>query len=280
MKPVGALSRSVGVLQRNPVIVGILFVFSLLSTVASSVQIVDPLLVYPSLGVIYLLMPFFVGGLIAFVHDGLDGAASLDRFVTAGKANYVRLLVGGLLLGVVTFVLYFVVAFVFVIGAAIVLGTAGQGIATLAPIALVGLVALLIVLLPWFFSQFFPAMIVVDGDGIADSFRRSASLVRSQFLSVVGFDFLAFAISFVAQLPTFWLLYDTLSGETALMQPQTRSRTIFDLFSTSELTLFLGSSLLVGTLVGSLLYTYYVVYFDDLSTIARTPSAADDAPKV
>lgn len=265
MKPVAALSRSIDTLQRNPIIVAILFGFALVSTGISAVQMINPLLVYLAMGAIYLALPFLIGGLVAMVADGLTGKSSLDTFLSGGKSNYVGLLIGGLALGVVMMILYFVVLIALAIFAAFVLGigmAGGLSTASLLIVAVFGLVGFVVVMLPWFLSQFFPAAMVISGDGVTDSFRRSVGLVRSEFLSIVGFDVLTFLISFVTQIPTIYLFYTVFQSRDFQSQPV--GTTIFDLMSTTQLALFFGSSLVAGTIVGSLVYTYYVAYYDEL----------------
>jgi len=282
MKPVAALSRSIDTLQRNPVIVGILFAFSLLSTVASTVQMIHPLLIYLAMGVIYLGLPFLIGGLVAMVADGLTGRSSVDQFVSGGRSNYVGLFIGGLALGAVMLILYFVVGIAFVVFAAFVFGigaAGGLGTTTLLVVAVFALVAFLVVLLPWFLTQFFPAAMVISGDGVADAFRRSLRLVRSEFLSIVGFDALAFLVGLVAQIPTMYVFYTVFQSGAFMAQAQTGAAvTVFDLMSTTQLALFFGSSLVAGTVVGSIMYTYYVAFYDELCSFtadATGPVSAD-----
>jgi len=282
MKPVAALSRSIDTLQRNPVIVGILFAFSLLSTVASTVQMIHPLLIYLAMGVIYLGLPFLIGGLVAMVADGLTGRSSVDKFVSGGRSNYVGLFIGGLALGAVMLILYFVVGIAFVVFAAFLLGigaAGGLGTTTLLVVAVFALLAFLVVLLPWFLTQFFPAAMVISGDGVADAFRRSLRLVRSEFLSIVGFDALAFLVGLVAQIPTMYVLYTVFQSGAFMAQAQTGAAvTVFDLMSTTQLALFFGSSLVAGTVVGSIMYTYYVAFYDELCSFtadATGPVSAD-----
>ena len=109
--------------------------------------------------------------------------------MTAAQTHYLRLL-----LGTVVFVLL-------VLGTAIGLGFVGfiLGIGTLALAAihemaafaagvgslLVWLVSILVVIM---FVQFYDAAIVIEEQGVTDSFRRSIALVRSNLRSVVGFS--------------------------------------------------------------------------------------------
>jgi len=201
---------------------------------------------------------------------------SFGQFLAAGRDHYVGLLLGGLLLGVVTLVLYVLVAIVFFVAVVLVFGFAlntGLGTATLLVVALLSLVGFLVVLIPWFLSQFFPAAMVIDGDGVADSFRRSLSLVRSNVLSVLGFDLLAFVIGLFAQLPTAFLFYTSFDSMAMDAQSSTGMVSVFDYMSTTEAGLFLGSSLVISTAVGSIMYTYYVAYYCEIGDASSAATA-------
>ncbi|WP_372479065.1 hypothetical protein ACAH01_09955 [Halomicrobium sp. HM KBTZ05] len=276
MKSAGALATGIDTLRRQPQIVAILFAFSLLSTGLSAAQFVNPLLAYPATGVVYLLLPFLVGGLVAYVAASMTETPSFGQFFAAGRDHYVGLLLGGLLLGVVTLVLYVLVAIVFFVAVVLVFGFAlntGLGTATLLVVALLSLVGFLVVLVPWFLSQFFPAAMVLDGDGVADSFRRSLSLVRSNVVSVLGFDLLAFVIGLFAQLPTAFLFYTSFDSMAMDAGSNTGMVSIFDYMSTTEAGLFLGSSLVISTTVGSVMYTYYVAYYREIGDASAAATA-------
>lgn len=258
-----SLSDGIGALQRNPLIVALVFAYSLLGAGMSAAQVVDQLLLFLAVLVFYLFVPFFIGGIIGMVHGGLRGGTSVRRFVADGKSNYLPLLGGGLLLGVIMFVLYVIVAIVGFIAAIFVLGAgsmAGVTSASLVILAIGGLVGLLIVMLPWFFLQFFPAALVVDDVGLVDSFKRSGGLARDNFTSVLGFDGLAFLINLVAQVPTVYLFYTMYNTPGGFQQTQT----IFDMFSPTELGIYLTMSVVLGTIVVSVLLAYYVAYYDQL----------------
>lgn len=258
-----SLSAGIGALKRNPVILALMFAYSLLAAGTSAVQIVDELLVYPAMLILYLLLPFFIGGVVGMIHDGLTGTSTLGRFLADGKAHYLSLFGGGLVLGLLTFALYFVVGIVGFIIAMFVLGFGGMAGATSASVAVLavgGLIGLLIILLPWLFLQFFPAAVVVDDLGLVDSFKRSGGMVKSNFLSVVGFDALALLVSLVAQIPTAYLFYAVFQRAGGFPADQT----IFDVLSTTELGIYLAMTIVIGTIVGSILYPYYVAYYDQI----------------
>lgn len=260
----GSLSNGVGVLKRNPVILALMFAYSLLAAATSGVQVINELLVYPAMLLLYILLPFFIGGLVGMVHDGLRGTSTIGRFVAAGKSNYLSLLAGGIVLGFLTFAIYFVVAIIGFILAILVLGFGSMADATSASIAVLvvgGIVGFLVIMLPWFFLQFFPAAVVVDELGLVDSFKRSGGIIKNNFLSVVGFDALAVLVSLVAQIPTGYLFYTAWQRRNGFG----RTQTVFDLLSTTELALYLGMTVVIGTVVGSIMYPYYVAYYDQVT---------------
>lgn len=266
MRPVSAFSTSIATLRRHPAIVGVLFAFSLVTTLLSATQIVNPLLGSLSVGLVYLVLPFVVGGVVAFVAEALEGTPSFDTFLAAGKRHYVGLLVGGLLVAGATVVLYFVVGFVFVVGAVVVfsVGSGGFGTGTLAILGVLGFVAFVLVMIPLFLTQFYPAGIVINGDGIGDAFRRSLRLVRADFRSILGFDLIAFGISLLAQVPVAFLFYGAFDAMLGQPQSELAGANVFDYLGTTEITLFFVLQLVTSTVVGSVLYTYYVAYYDEL----------------
>lgn len=259
-----SLSDGIDALQRNPLIVGLVFAYYLVSPALVGIQMVSPLLVVAVSFLLLFFFPFFLGGMIAMVQDGLRGRSSLGSFVAGGKSNYLPLLGGSIVLGIVMFVLYIVVAIVGSIAAVFVLGAgsmAGVSSASIALLAVGGLFGLLVVMLPWFFLQFFPAAVVVDDLGLVDSFKRSGGLVKSNFLSVVGFDGLAFLINLVAQVPGAYLFYRMFQAPDRFQQ----SQTVFDVLSTTELAIYLTSTVVLGTIVFSVLQAYYVAYYDQVT---------------
>ena len=244
MRPVSALSTSVETLRDHPVIIGVLFAFSLVSTGLSAVQIVNPLAGSLSVGLVYLGLPFLMGGLLAMVAEAPVGDPSVDTFLVAGKRHYVGLLVGSLLVAAATVVLYLVVVAVFAVAAVAVfsVGGGGLGAGTIALLAVAGLLAYLFLMIPLFLTQFFPVGIVLDDDGIADAFRRSLRLVRTELRSVLGFDLLALAISLVAQIPVAVLVYRAFDVLADRPPSELETFTLFDALSTTEMASFSASS--------------------------------------
>ncbi|SFR94349.1 hypothetical protein SAMN05216559_1505 [Halomicrobium zhouii] len=264
MGVIGSLSTGVGSLKRNPVIWILVFAYSLAGAGLSALQVIDPWLVLAGSAVFLFAVPFYLGGIIGTLEEGLHGRATVGRFFSAGTSNYLSIFGGTIVLGIVTFVLYFVVGFVGLILSIFVLGFGSMADVTSAAVAvlLVGvLLSLLVVLLPWFFLQFFPAAVVVDDLGLVDSFKRSGSLVKNNFLSVVGFDLLAFLISLVSYIPTVYMLALSADDPRSL---ENAGQTALHALSTTELGIYLAMTVVLGTIVYAVSHAFYVAYYDQL----------------
>lgn len=277
-----SLSTGIDTLRRNPLIVGLVLVYSTVGAAISSLQSIDPLLVYPAYFALLFVIPFFLGGIIGTIHDGLRGRSTLNRFVSAGTSGYLSIFGGGVLLMVVSGLLYFVVFLVGIFVAAFALGMSGMGTTGLGGLsggatalaAIVSLLGLLLIVLPWFVLQFFPAAVVVDDLGLVDSFKRSGGLVKTDFLSVLGFDAIAFLIGLVAQVPTVYLFYRTTNASPGFAA----TGSMYDALSTTELGIYLGLTVLFGTLVGSVSQAYYVAYYDHFPSPGR-PDRGNSSPR-
>lgn len=272
MSVIGSLSSGLGVLKRNPVIVGLVFVFTLLNAALAGLNVVNPFLVLAGYLVFLFFVPFYLGGVIGMTEEGLRGSTTVGRFFSAGASNYLSLLLGCVALFIITLVLYFVVGFVAAIVAIFALGLGSMASVTSASIvviAVVAVLAFLVILLPWFVLQFFPAALVVDDLGLVDSIKRSGSLVKSNFLSVVGFNVLAFVISLLAQVPTVYLFAvsetpSTTGQSTDPTANQMAAQSVYDMLSTTELAIYLGLFVFLGTIVYSVSHAFYVAYYDQL----------------
>lgn len=264
MGVIGSLSTGVGALKRNPVIWAFVLAYSLASAGLAALQLIDPLLVFAGYAVLLFVVPFYLGGIIGTIEEGLRGNATAGQFFSDGTSNYLSIFGGTLVLGIVTFVLYFVVGIVGLILSIFVLGFGSMADVTSAAIAVlvVGvLLSLLVVLLPWFFLQFFPAAVVVDDLGLVDSFKRSGSIVRNNLLSVVGFDLLAFLISLVAQIPTVYMVALSADDPASL---ENAGQTALSALSTTELGIYFTMAIVLTTVVSAVSHAFYVAYYDQL----------------
>jgi len=191
MVTVSAFKDGTAALRANPV----LLVAGLVLGVVSQLQYVEQLIESPllSAGVSLawlVVFPFVLGGFIGTARAAIEGTDTpLTRFVTAARTHYRRLL-----LGTVLFVLLVLgtaiglglIGFVFGIGS-VALAAINEMAAFVAGVGslLIWLMSILVVIL---FVQFYDAAIVIESKGVADAFRRSIALVRSNLTSVVGFS--------------------------------------------------------------------------------------------
>lgn len=197
MVVISGLGTAVSALRRNPILFLIVAAFGLLQLPGVVAQSINPLLgSFVSLGlsgVLLILLPFFFGGVIAMANESIDGSTSVDTLIAEGKANYVSILVVYLGLFAFYIVLAVVTSIVFAVGGAFVFsfgssGGVGLRPATLAVVAVVGLLGVLVYFGAVFFSQFFAHAIVLDDTGAVDGVKRSVSAVRGNLLTVLGYN--------------------------------------------------------------------------------------------
>jgi hypothetical protein len=197
-----ALRPAVGALGRNPVLLIVTAAFSVLQIPGFVAQSIDPLLgsvvSIAFSGLLVLVMPLYLGGVVGMANEALDGSTSLATFLRAGKSHYVSLFVVYLALLAVNFVLGIGGFFVALVGG--VTFFAGGGQPNVLALAILGVVVLLVLLayvLLVFVTQFFAHAVVVDDLGAVAGVKRSAWCVRHNLLSVVGYTLLVGAGSAV-----------------------------------------------------------------------------------
>ncbi|MDS0284523.1 hypothetical protein [Haloarcula onubensis] len=197
MAVLNALRRTPNALRRNPVVLAPILVLSVLQVPQLALQAVNPLLSsVVSLGlslVLFVVTPFFQGGLIGMADEALAGRTTLQTFVDDGKANYVSILVAYLVLMAIYVALGLVVFFVTLVGGIFVIGSGGLGSANTAVLAVLGTVlaaVVLLYLLALFFLQFYGQAIVLEDMGAVDGLRHSMSVVRQHIVSVLGYSIL------------------------------------------------------------------------------------------
>ncbi|APW99592.1 hypothetical protein CHINAEXTREME_18255 [Halobiforma lacisalsi AJ5] len=213
-----------------------------------------------SVPVSIFVTPFFLGGFITMVDEGLEGSTRLGSFVRGGKENYVSLLGATILFFAIFTGLGFggllLMAF---IGIGTAAAGGGGGGFLVAGILLLGLFAVVLLCL-----QFYDAAIVVSDASAFDSFLQSISLVRRNFLGVVGFSIVFVVISLLGQGPGMVLytmaLEFTETGETMVA-------------SESTLLLSAAATVVFGTLGLAYAYTYFVAYYRSLIERGQTAAA-------
>ncbi|SEH61809.1 hypothetical protein SAMN05192561_11344 [Halopenitus malekzadehii] len=206
MAALRSLRPAVGALTRNPILIVLVGLYGLVQLPQFALQQSQPLVAAAvSLGLtglLILFVPFFQGGIISMADEALAGRTGLDAFIAAGKANYVSLLVAYLAVFAINLVfgfVAFVAGFVLVLfgGAGIASGSPELGLATLAIVAIVGLLFVLVYLIVNFAIQFYAHAIVLDDADIIAGFKRSVGLVRRNLLGVLGYTAVLIAGSLV-----------------------------------------------------------------------------------
>ncbi|WP_277554191.1 hypothetical protein [Halobaculum limi] len=193
MALLSALRRTPSALVRNPVVLVPVLVLSALQTPQLLLQSRAPLLasaISLVLSLLYLVaVPFVHAGLVGMADEALDGHTSLATFVGEGVANFVQVFL--VYLAVVAVNLLFGLITIFGVFVAVVSLYPGGGTPStpvLAGLAILGGGFLLAYVLLAFFVQFYAQAIVIDDCDAVESIRRSASLVSSNLVSVVGYS--------------------------------------------------------------------------------------------
>ncbi|MEY7852147.1 hypothetical protein AB7C87_23430 [Natrarchaeobius sp. A-rgal3] len=253
-------------LRENPVILlGGLFL-AVAGQLASAGGLVDSwILMAVGFVIALLLSPFLLGGIIGMALEALEGStATLTQLTESGKAYYLSLLGASLLFGTILFAAMFASMIVAVFGVALGIGFAGAdagaaGLVVAGLAVLLMLALFLLVFVVFLFVQFYNTAIVVEGERALSSFSRSASLVRSNLLSVVGYSILWVGIGMAAFVPIVGL-------EFALVEP--------GLVGGIGESVGYAVTLLAGVLITGLLYSYlYTVHTAYYTRLIPTPAS-------
>ncbi|WP_096389958.1 DUF7847 domain-containing protein [Halopenitus persicus] len=260
MAALRSLRPAVGALTRNPILIVLVGLYGLVQLPQFALQQSRPLVAAAvSLGItglLILFVPFFQGGIIALADEALSGRTGLDAFIAAGKSNYVSLLVAYLAVFAINLVFGFVafLAGLLVVvfgGAGLLSGSPEMGLATLAIVAIVGLLFALVYLVVNFAIQFYAHAIVLDDADIIAGFKRSVGLVRRNLLSVLGYTAILIAGSVV--------IGGLSAGASMLLSPQPAA---LPLPETSLPLLVVAAVVYVVTIaVGGAFYAAYSVAF-------------------
>jgi hypothetical protein len=254
-------------LRANP----ILLVAGLLVGGGSQLQYVDRLIDSPflSAGVSLawlVVFPFVLGGFIAIARDAIEAdGTSLGRFFAAGRTHYVRLLGGT--------VLFVLVVFGTAVGLGLigfVLGIGSMALAAISEMAafvagvgslLVWLLSILVVIM---FVQFYDTAIVIENEGVTDSFRRSVGLVRANLESVAGFS-LAWLVLLNAFFIPEYLLQLTLTD--------TGPADVLPIDLGIPIAVLLPLGIVLSAVGFAYFYTVYTAYY--LRLIAASPATSE-----
>ncbi|WP_200530609.1 hypothetical protein [Halorubrum sp. LN27] len=218
MAALQSIRPAVSGIVRNPILVLVTALYGLFQLPNLLVESTSPVLASAislvTFGVLIVVLPFFQGGVLGMADEAVAGETRLGTLVAVGKANYVPLLLGYFALLAVNMVFGFIAfmgVLVVIIGgfATGMDGEAGTGMdgaggaatgvdapafgfdpALLVIVGVVAVGVILAYLLVTFFIQFYAHAVVLDDTELVDGFRRSAGLVRSNFLSVFGYTVL------------------------------------------------------------------------------------------
>lgn len=245
--------------------------FSLLQVPTQFVQLAGPVTsAILSIGVgllTILLLPFIFAGLVGMADEALDGKTSFNTFMETGKRYYTSMLGAYLLVLGASLILGIVAVIGFaVLGIAVfaaIGGASGAGLSgpAFAGIALTVIVGLFLFFIPLFFIQFYGQAIVLDGEGAIGGFKRSATLVRRNLLSVFGYSAFVFGVSLVFGFLT--------SIPSTLLSVQTAQPSPAPGFPEIPLSIIAGliivGMILLG-LIGSLFLTFSVAFYRSLDS--------------
>lgn len=267
----GSLSTAVGRLGRNPVILVAALLVTLVSVGITLLGFVEPLLA--NLGSLFSIFvwPFLLAGLIGLIDEARTNRARLATLFSTGKSNYLSMLGGTLLVGIIVITVVFVstiIAFVVLLSATVG-ATAGL---TSGGVSLLLVAAVLLVFVPYFavylFVQFYNVGIVVGGESAGSSLSHSVSLVRQNVLGVVGYTIVFMLLQLIGNLPGYAVLF---LGALELTEAGEWVIASESLFAAS------GALILVlGTITMALAFTYHVTFYDAIRSEPTGQSSTGD----
>ena len=191
MAAINSLTKVPGLLGSNPVLFVPLVVLYILTSIQTVSQSMDPIvgavigLVFS--GVFILVTPLFHGGTIGMTNEAAtSGRTSLGSFVTFGKQYYLSVL-GAYLLFIAIMIALFVVGGIAAAIVTVIYLTVSESVAVIAVGALLGVLLVGVYLAISILLQFYAHAIVIEDYGAVDSLKRSASVVRQNLFSVLGY---------------------------------------------------------------------------------------------
>lgn len=270
MGAISALSTTGRTLKRNGVLFVAAFVVTLVNGLPSGATLVVPesvagLASIPLSLLTFVLSPFFLGGMLSMADEGIDGVTRFETFVAGGKANYFRLLATmvlfALLVGAIAALVTIAIAVVgiFVVGFNAT-GAGGPMVGSgesLAVLVLLGLVGLVAVLGPVFFLQFYAPAVVISELGVVDALKRSAGVVRRNFVSTLGYSVIAALVGLLAGIVGTGVGFVSgfsAMGSMAASGPE---------FGYSVLAVIVFVSVVISTVISAFGSVYQVAFYED-----------------
>jgi hypothetical protein len=262
MAAIRSLQPAIGSLVRNPIIVIVAAMYSLLQLPQLLVPTTQPLLsIVVSLvmtGMLILFLPFYQGGIIGMADDARTGTTTLGMLIETGKSNYVSLLLAYFVILAIAIVLGIVVAIAAIGGGIGVIAGNGQpSPAVLAVLAIVGLLIAVAYFAVVIAIQFYAHEIVLNNAGVAEGFTRSVGLVRENVLSVLGYSLLMFVGG--------GIIGALGAGASFLVSPQPPLESMLPELSLPVIVGAAIVSVLASALLGAFYATYSVTFYRNIS---------------
>ncbi len=261
MAVISALRTAGRTVVRNPVILLVTALYSIVQLPQLLAQVISPLLASVISLVISLLMifitPFFQAGLIGMANEGIDGRTRVGTLVSEGKEHYVPVLGVYLLILAVSFAVGIAVVFVAIAGFGAVLASGSDlGLGVLAIFALLGLLAFGALLLTFFFFQFYVQAIVIENIGAVAGLKHSYRCVRAHILSTVGYVLLAVLVgSFFGLLGALSSIFTSPSAEAPAVLPEASPAIVL-----GAVILFI----VLSGVLGGFMATYSVAFYREI----------------
>ncbi|WP_456474334.1 DUF7847 domain-containing protein [Candidatus Pyrohabitans sp.] len=213
---------------------------------------------------IWLISPFFIGGLLATAAEALRGEVTLSSFLRSAKKSYIYLLLanviymGAVIVGVV--VLLFLGVILGISANALFSPNFALAFAVIFILMCALLLAVVLVML-----NFYDVGIAIDGLDPIKTFKNSFSFVRSNPLSVLGFLALSSFTILLLYLPLISLfIYHMLSSLPTMSIAELEAGTFPQPgFGLGVVIIFL--LIATNTLITCFMYTYRAVFYVDIS---------------
>lgn len=249
-----------GALKRNPII----FILSLVLAIIESILLfVGETWGTVANGLIVVISPFFIGGLLGMATEALNERTHLQTFVHEGASNYLRILAALLLqfgMVIIGTLGYLIIVFILSLLGGLLLDGGGFGLAGgLLGLGLsFGVISLLftfvLLLLGFvFFFQFYDAAIVISDTGIVDSLKRSMRFVWQNLVSTLGYSIISFSLTGISFLPLVYLFWEMGEPTTTMISPTE--------LLTPKGGLIVTLEILVTTVVHAILSTYRASFY-------------------
>ena len=213
---------------------------------------------------LWLISPFFTGGLLSTAAQALEGGVDLTTFFQNAKRVYLYLLLAVVIYGLAMFIglfLLVVVGFLLAAAAKLVFSS-GFAIAFALVFVVLGGVVLLVVML---MLSFYDVGVAIEGLDPVQTFKNSFRFVKSHFASVIGFLLLTTFAALIIYLPmALVLLYHFLTVMPSISIAELEAGTLpAPSFGTAVLLIL--STLISNTIATSFLHTYRAVFYVSLT---------------